>query len=135
MEGRGQTLIKSLRTNHEEKKCKFCEENKSGWCRVWRGGWLDWIIRKGFPKIMKNRSVGQDKMFNSGRSLEALFSVFCLFDCTYSMWKFAGQRLNSCHRCNLCHSYGNTSSLTYCATWVLPLEVLNRGGLWFNLCF
>ena len=32
------------------------------------------------------------------------------------IWKFPGQGSNPSHNCDLCHSFGNTRSLTHCAT-------------------
>ena len=40
---------------------------------------------------------------------------FFLNDCTHSIWKFSGQRLNPSHSCDLHHSCSNAGPLTHCA--------------------
>ena len=44
------------------------------------------------------------------------FVLFCFFACNLGMWKFQSQGLNLRRSWDLCHSCGNTRSLTCCAT-------------------
>ena len=54
---------------------------------------------------------------------EQLFSLslsIFFYGCTHDLWKFPGQGLNPSLSCNLCHSCGNTGSLTHCTTVGTP---------------
>ena len=53
----------------------------------------------------------------------SLFVCF-YFGCTWGIWKFPDQGLNPCHSCNMCHSWGNTRSLTHWAMRELPRSIL-----------
>ena len=54
------------------------------------------------------------------RVVVLFFFFFFFFDHTLSIWKFPGQGLNLSLSCSLCHSFGNTGSLTYCTTAGTP---------------
>ena len=43
-----------------------------------------------------------------------------VLDCTHGIWKFPGQGSNPNCICHLCHSCGNTKSLTHCTTAGTP---------------
>ena len=63
----------------------------------------------------------------SGSSLQ-FFGVFLFFFFrhTYDIWKFPGQGSNPRHICNLCHSCGNSGSLTNCARLGIKLVLSQR---------
>ena len=61
------------------------------------------------PKISKQKTFP----FCYETHLYLFFSSFFLFGQACSIWKFLGQGSNLSRNCDLCHSCGNTESLTH----------------------
>ena len=66
-------------------------------------------------KLLGNVFDFSETSSRSGDDNNSFF--FLLFSCTHDLWMFWGQKSNPSHSCNLCHSRGNTRSLTH---WARP---------------